>query len=127
MTDSGVSISGTTLQIIQKDIVIEFVSDKFGKFIIRATLDEPILSDTNNKQGVSVVDQNFYLINKETPYRLNLVGTMSTKHYHVGSLTSLTSFSIISKPIVCMVCLAVGLFFSRIFFAISVRVVLSMC
>lgn len=78
LDSSGVSISGTTLQIIQKDIVIEFVSDKFGKFIIRATLDEPILSDTNNKQGVSVVDQNFYLINKETPYRLNLVGTMSS-------------------------------------------------
>ncbi|MDG7050793.1 MAG: hypothetical protein JRZ94_06290 [Nitrososphaerota archaeon] len=77
LDSSGVSISGTTLQISQKDIAIEFVSDKSDKFIIRATLDEPILSDTNNKQGVSVKDQNFYLINKEVPYRLNLVGTLS--------------------------------------------------
>ena len=78
LDSSGVSISGTTLQIAQKDVAIEFVSDTLGKFIIRATLDEPILSDTNNKQGVSVADQNFYLINKEMPYRLNLVGTLSS-------------------------------------------------
>jgi hypothetical protein len=75
---SGVSISGTTFQIDEKNIAIEFVSDTFGKFVIRATLDASILSDTNNKQSVLVNDQNFYLINKETPYRLNLIGTLSS-------------------------------------------------
>jgi hypothetical protein len=78
LDSSGVSISGTTFQIDEKNIAIEFVSDTFGKFVIRATLDESILSDTNNKQSVLVKDQNFYLINKETPYRLNLIGTLSS-------------------------------------------------
>lgn len=78
LDSSGVSISGTTLKIDEKNITIEFVSDTFGKFVIRATLDESILSDTNNKQSVLVEDQNFYLINKETPYRLNLIGNLSS-------------------------------------------------
>lgn len=78
LDSSGVSISGTTLKIDEKNITIEFVSDTFDKFIIRATLDESILSDTNNKQSVLVEDQNFYLINKETPYRLNLIGNLSS-------------------------------------------------
>lgn len=77
LDSSGVSISGTALQIDEQDIAIEFISDTFGKFVIRATLDEPVLSDTNNKQSVLVKDQKFYLINKETPYRLNLIGTLS--------------------------------------------------
>ena len=74
---SGVPLSGTALKIDEQDMAIEFSSNAFGKFTIRATLDEPILSDTNNKQSVLVKDQNFYLINKETPYRLNLIGTLS--------------------------------------------------
>ena len=78
LDSSGVSISGTALQIDEKDITIEFLSDTFGKFTIRATLDESILSDTNNKQSVSVEDQNFYLINKEMPYRMNLIGSLSS-------------------------------------------------
>lgn len=75
---SGVSISGTGFKINDKNIEVEFISDTFGKFTTHATLDEPILSDTNNKQSVSVKDQNFYLINKEIPYRLNLIGTLSS-------------------------------------------------
>lgn len=78
LDSSGISISGTSLKINEKDIAIEFISDTFGKFVIQATLDEPILSDTNNKQSVSVKDQNFYLINKDMPYRLNLIGTLSS-------------------------------------------------
>lgn len=77
LDSSGISISGTTLQIDEKNITIEFLSDAFGKFVIHATLDESILSDTNNKQSVLVEDQNFYLINKETPYRMNLIGSLS--------------------------------------------------
>lgn len=74
---SGVPLSGTALKIDEQDMAIEFSSNAFGKFTIHATLDEPILSDTNNKQSVLVKDQTLYLINKETPYRLNLIGTLS--------------------------------------------------
>lgn len=78
LDSSGVSISGTGLKINDENITIEFISDTFGKFGIHATLDEPILLDTNNKQSVLVKDQNFYLINKDMPYRLNLIGTLSS-------------------------------------------------
>lgn len=78
LDSSGVSISGTGMRIDGNDMTIGFVSDSVGKFEIHAVLDESILHDTNNKQSVMMKNQDFYLIKKETPYRLNLIGTMSS-------------------------------------------------
>ncbi|MGQ0605460.1 MAG: hypothetical protein ACT4OD_00690 [Candidatus Nitrosotenuis sp.] len=78
LDNSGVSISGTGVEIEDRNVTLKFVSDTVGEFVIRATLDESILDDTNNKQSVFLEDQNFYLIKKEMPYRINMFGTLSS-------------------------------------------------
>lgn len=76
LDSSGVPISGTGVKINGKDITIEFVADNVGTFAIHGTLDEKILDDKNNKQHVILEDQDFFLIKKDMPYRLNMVGTL---------------------------------------------------
>lgn len=76
LDSSGVPISGTGVKINGKNITIEFVADNVGAFAIHGTLDEKILDDKNNKQSVILEDQDFFLIKKDTPYRLNMAGTL---------------------------------------------------
>lgn len=73
---AGVPITGIFAEIDQKMITLDFNANNVGKFSIFGTLDESILDDANDKQNVVLEDQDFYLLKKEMPYRLNLVGTM---------------------------------------------------
>lgn len=78
LDDSGISVIGTSASIEGKKITLEFLSESAGKFTIDATLDESLLDDTNNKESVTLDDQNFYLAKKETPYRLQMSGSLSS-------------------------------------------------
>jgi hypothetical protein len=78
LDNSGVSITGTGVQIIGQKITMDFTANNVGAFSMSGILDNPILEDANNKQNVVLEDQNFYLIKKETPYRLNMIGTLTS-------------------------------------------------
>lgn len=78
LDNSGVSITGTGVQIIGQKITMDFTANNVGAFSISGILDSAILEDANNKQNVILEDQNFYLVKKETPYRLNLIGTLTS-------------------------------------------------
>lgn len=75
---SAVPIKSSSATIQGKDVVLTFVSENVPSFEIKATLDEQILADKNNKQNAVLQDQLFYLIKKETPYRLDMSGTLSS-------------------------------------------------
>lgn len=68
---SSVSIKGT-------DVLITFASDAVGSFVVKGTLDDPVLSDTNSKQTIVIQNQLFYLAQKDVPYHIDLAGTLST-------------------------------------------------
>ncbi|MGQ0771796.1 MAG: hypothetical protein ACT4NT_03375 [Nitrososphaerota archaeon] len=78
LDSSAVSIKSISATIHGRDVVMTFVSENVASFEIKATLDESILVDKNNKQNVVLQDQLFYLIKKETPYRLDMGGTLSS-------------------------------------------------
>lgn len=78
LDSSAVPIKSTSATIQGKDVVMTFVSENVASFEIKATLDEQILADKNNKQNVVLQNQLFYLIKKETPYRLDMSGTLSS-------------------------------------------------
>jgi len=78
LDNSGTPITCTGVQIDGKKITIGFTANNVGAFSISGMLDESILDDANNKQNVILEDQDFYLIKKETPYRLNLIGRLSS-------------------------------------------------
>ncbi len=78
LDSSTISIKSISATIQGKDVILTFVSENVASFEIKATLDEQILADKNNKQNVVLQDQLFYLIKKETPYRLDMSGTMSS-------------------------------------------------
>lgn len=77
LDDSAVSIIGTGAKIDGTQMTLEFLSENVGKFTILGTLDNPILDDTNNKENVRIDDQNFYLVKKDVPYRLQMSGTLT--------------------------------------------------
>jgi hypothetical protein len=74
---TGVAIVSTGATINDTILTLDFTANNVGLFSISGTLDNNILDDANNKQTVTIHDQNFYLVKKEMPYRLNLVGTLS--------------------------------------------------
>lgn len=78
LDSSAVPIKSISATIQGKDVVMTFVSENVASFEIKATLDEQILADKNNKQNVVLQNQLFYLIKKETPYRLDMSGTLSS-------------------------------------------------
>lgn len=75
---SGAVISGVDASLDGVMLTLNFAANNVGQFSILAILDEQILDDTNYKQNASVENQNFYLVKKETPYQLNLVGTLKS-------------------------------------------------
>jgi hypothetical protein len=75
---TGVPITGIFAQIDQRMITLDFTANNVGKFSILGALDESILGDSNDKQNVVIQDQDFYLLKKEVPYRLNLIGTLAS-------------------------------------------------
>lgn len=78
LDDSAMPIIGTGAHIDGTKLSLEFLSESIGKFSISGTLDKPILDDTNNKQSITIDDQNFYLAKKDVPYRLEMSGTLSS-------------------------------------------------
>ena len=68
--ENSVSIKGN-------DVLMTFTSDAVGSFVIKGTLDEPILSDKNNKQTIVIQNQLFYLAQKDVPYHIDMAGTLS--------------------------------------------------
>lgn len=74
---TGVAITSTGATINDTILTLDFTANNVGTFSISGTLDNDVLDDANNKQTVTMKDQNFYLVKKEIPYRLNLVGTLS--------------------------------------------------
>ncbi len=75
---TGVAIVSTGATINDTVLTLDFTANNVGPFSISVTLDNNILDDANNKQTVTMKDQNFYLVKKEMPYRLNLMGTLSS-------------------------------------------------
>ena len=75
---SAMPIIGTGAHIDGAKISLDFLSESIGKFSISGTLDVPILDDTNDKQSITIDDQNFYLAKKDVPYRLQMSGTLSS-------------------------------------------------
>ncbi len=75
---TGVPITGISAKIDRTKITLDFTANNVGKFSISGILDESMLDDTNNKQNVVIQDQDFYLLKKEMPYRLNLIGTLAS-------------------------------------------------
>jgi hypothetical protein len=75
---AGVPITGISAKIEQTKITLDFTANNVGKFSMSGILDEIILDDTNDKQNVILEDQDFYLLKKEMPYRLNLIGTLAS-------------------------------------------------
>lgn len=74
---AGVAIVSTGATIDDTAMTLDFTANNIGPFSISGTLDENILDDANSRQTVTIQDQNFYLVKKEMPYRLNLIGTLS--------------------------------------------------
>jgi hypothetical protein len=75
---TGVPVTGISAKIEQTKITLDFTANNVGKFSISGILDETMLDDANNKQNVVLQDQDFYLLKKEMPYRLNLIGTLAS-------------------------------------------------
>ncbi|MBM3905719.1 MAG: hypothetical protein FJ354_03415 [Thaumarchaeota archaeon] len=75
---TGVAIVSTGATINDTVLKLDFTANNVGSFSISSTLDNNIIDDANRKQIVKMKDQNFYLVKKETPYRLNLIGTLSS-------------------------------------------------
>lgn len=73
---SSAPISGIGARLDDKTLTIDFAADKTKKFTVTITLDEKILDDKNNKQNVVLQNQDFYLMNKGMPYKVDLTGTL---------------------------------------------------
>ncbi|MFM8659543.1 MAG: hypothetical protein ACKOCQ_06390 [Candidatus Nitrosotenuis sp.] len=73
---SSAPVSGIGAKLDDKTLIIDFAADKADKFTVIVSLDEKIINDKNNKQNASLQDQNFYLMNKDTPYKVDLTGTL---------------------------------------------------
>lgn len=72
-----VSLKNPSVVIKGTEVVMTFTSDAVGPFVVRGTLDDPMLSDKNNKQALVVKNQVFYLGQKDIPYRVDMTGTLS--------------------------------------------------
>lgn len=73
---SSAPVSGIGAKLDDKILTVDFAADKTEKFTITITLDEKILDDKNNKQKAVLQDQDFYLMNKSMPYKVDLTGTL---------------------------------------------------
>ncbi|NDF27850.1 MAG: hypothetical protein EB153_09935 [Nitrosopumilaceae archaeon] len=73
---SSAPVSGIGAKLDDKTLTVDFAADKTEKFTITITLDEKILDDKNNKQKAVLQDQDFYLMNKSMPYKVDLTGTL---------------------------------------------------
>lgn len=75
--NSRISVKSSSVSIKGSDVLTTFESDAVGSFVVKGTLDEPILSDKNNKQTLVIQNQLFYLAQKDVPYHIDMTGTMS--------------------------------------------------
>jgi hypothetical protein len=75
--NSRIPFEPPSIAITGTDVLLTFASDIVGSFVIKGTLDEPILSDKNNKQTLVIQNQLFYLAQKDLPYHIDMTGTVS--------------------------------------------------
>lgn len=75
--NSRISVKNPSISIKGNDVLMTFTSDAVGSFVIRGTLDDPLLSDKNNKQTLVIQNQLFYLAQKDVPYHIDMTGTLS--------------------------------------------------
>ena len=75
--NSRISVENSSIAIKGNDVLMTFTSDAVGSFVIKGTLDDPILSDKNNKQTLLIQNQLFYLAQKDVPYHIDMTGTLS--------------------------------------------------
>lgn len=76
--NSGIPIAHPSVTITGSDVFLTFASDAVGSFVVKGTLDEPILLDKNDKQEIVIENQLFYLARKDLPYHIDMTGTMSS-------------------------------------------------
>lgn len=76
--NTGIPITPPSIVITGNAILLTFVSDAVGPFVIKGTLNESILSDKNDKQTAVIENQVFYLAQKELPYHIDMTGTVSS-------------------------------------------------
>lgn len=74
---SRISVENPSITIKENVVLITFASGAVGSFTVKGVLDEPILTDKNNKQTVVVQNQAFYLAKKDLPYHLVMTGILS--------------------------------------------------
>lgn len=74
--NSRISVKNPSISIKGSDVLMTFTSDAVGSFVIHGTLDDPLLSDKNNKQTIVIQNQLFYLAQKDVPYHIDLTGTV---------------------------------------------------
>lgn len=75
--NSRISIENPSITIKGNNVLMTFMSDAVGSFVVKGTLDEPILLDKNNKQALVIQNQLFYLAQKDIPYHIDMIGTLS--------------------------------------------------
>jgi hypothetical protein len=73
-----VSLRNPSVVIKGTEVTMTFTSDAVGAFVVRGTLDDPILSDKNSRQALVIQNQVFYLEQKDIPYRVDMTGTLSS-------------------------------------------------
>jgi hypothetical protein len=78
LASTAIDMKNVRAEVTGQKMSLTVVSDSVGTFVIVVNLDEPILTDNNNRQNVSAENQLFYLVNKDLPYKLNLGGTLSS-------------------------------------------------
>lgn len=57
-------------------LALDFLRDDGQSFTVMGELDSNIVSDTNDKQTVTIKNQKFYFGKKDIPYTLDLIGTL---------------------------------------------------
>ena len=72
-----IPIENLSVSIRGNDALMTFTSDAVSTFVIKGTLDEPVLSDKNNRQTLVIQNQLFYLAQKDVPYHIDMTGTLS--------------------------------------------------
>jgi len=77
LDNSRISVKNPSVSIKGSNVLMIFTSDTVGSFVIKGMLDEPVLSDKNNKQTLVIQNQLFYLTQKNVPYHLDMTGTLS--------------------------------------------------
>lgn len=75
--NSRVSIKNPSITIKGNSVLMTFTSYASISSVIAGTLDEPILSNKNDKQTLVIQNQLFYLSQKDIPYHIDMTGTLS--------------------------------------------------